>query len=80
MKPRPASLNNLRAPEPSKPDAAPEGNYNVVGIVLTTVATTGLVLGTMWWLHQKQLKNEITTLKDQVPNPHVKPSGNNQNI
>lgn len=65
MKPRPANPNDLRTPDAPKPDA-PKENYNPLGIVVTTVIATTLIVGTMWSLHQRYLKNQIVLLNKKL--------------
>lgn len=80
MKPRPATLSNIKAslPVPTQPDA-PKDNNNVLGVVVTTVIVTTIVVSGYWILTNRQLKMQITSLEKQVDGANNKPKADKNN-
>jgi hypothetical protein len=78
MKPRAANLNDLRTPE--MPNAkGPKEDNNILGIVITTIIGTTLVILPMWAMHQNQLKKRITFIEKQLDDVGNNPGKNTSN-
>jgi predicted secreted protein len=77
MKPRPATLNNIKAslPVPTQPDAPKDNNSGIIGVVVTTAVVTTIIVSGYWLLTNRQLKMRITSL--EKPSNKTKTDKNN---
>ncbi len=76
MKPQPAKPSDLRTPETPKSNG-PNRDNNAVGIIVTAVTLTALVIIPVWAMHAHYLNNQITTIRKQLDETRNIPGKNN---